>query len=134
GAAPGRLRGPEPWHGRRWRAWSEIGPHHPATLDARIGAGADLLLERAVGRLDRHVDAPARDVEFPAVIHASQAFGLVASIEEARAAMPTTVLNQPHGAGRHAKRDEALTEQAHAERWSVRLRKLGAERPRKPMQ
>jgi hypothetical protein len=132
-AAAREHRGLELGHRRRRRARSEIRPHEPATLDAGIGQSANLVLERAVGGLDRHVDAAARDIEFPAVIHAPQALGLVAAVEQACAAMRAAVLDQSDGAGRHPKRDEALTEQTHAQRRSFGLGQLARERGGNPI-
>src|SRR5439155_27258421 len=126
----GRLEPRQRW----WRlAWAEISPHESAALDARIRARTDLVLERAAGGLDRHVEAASTHVELPAVVHAAQSLRLVASIKEARAAVRTAVLDQSDGARRDAERDEALAEQAHAQRRAVGLRQLARQRRRNPV-
>jgi hypothetical protein len=78
-------------------ARTEIGPHEPATLDARLRARG-LLLEVALGGLARHVHSSAGHVELPAVVHAPQPLVLVAPAEQAGAAVRAVVLDQADGA------------------------------------
>src|SRR5262249_44370774 len=68
--------------GRRRLTWPHVRPDDVIALDARIRARPDLRLEVALGWLVRHVDARAFAIEFPAVIHAPEAFSLVATEEE----------------------------------------------------
>ena len=63
---------------RRLGARAHIDPDHPGALDRLVGLGPDLLLEILVRRHVRHVDTVACDVEFPAVVDASDAALLVA--------------------------------------------------------
>src|SRR6185369_668622 len=104
-------RGLEVGQRRRSRPAPEIGPDDPVPLHARIRDGAHLVLESALRRLARHVDAGAALVELPAVIDAPQAVFLVAAIEEAGAAMRAGVLDEPDRARGDAEGDEVLAEE-----------------------
>src|SRR2546430_13330445 len=83
-------------------------PDQAGALHAGIRDGLHLLLEVAFLGLVGHVDAPAADVELPAVVHAAQAFGFVAAVEEAGAAVGAAVAHEPDGSGRRAERDQIL--------------------------
>src|SRR5207247_706488 len=78
---------PDVGQGRRRLPWSHVGPDDAVALDTGIRFCLDLCLEIALGRLRRHIDALARDVELPAVIDAPQAVFLVAAKKERGAAM-----------------------------------------------
>ena len=110
-----------------------VRPDHVVALDARIGHGAHLRLERALLGLARHVDARALAVELPAVVHAADPFALVAPEEERGAAMRAVVLDQPDPTRRDAERDEVLAEQTHAHRRAVGLGELGGEQRGNPV-
>ena len=112
---------------------SHVGPHDAAALDARVGSDADLVHEAAAGRLARHVDALALDVEFPAVIDAAQPAFLVAAEEQGRRAMGTALVQQPDAAGGVAERDQPLAQELDADRRAVGLGKLLGEQRRYPI-
>jgi len=126
-------RGLEVGQRRRRLTRPEIGPDEAGALHARIGDGPHLLLEVALLGLVGHVDAPAADVELPAVVHAPKAFPVVAAIEKAGAAMRAAVPHQANRPGRHAERDEIFAQQAHAQRRAVTLRQLAGQGGRHPV-
>src|SRR5579871_4857461 len=67
-----------------------IDPDEAAALGRRIGLVADLVAHPcAIVGLARHIDDPAFDVEFPAVIEAAQPAFLVAAESERGLAMGT---------------------------------------------
>src|SRR5262249_57703033 len=101
-------------------------------LGAGVRAGAEFGLERALLGLARHLDAGALTVEFPPVVDAANALGLVAPEEEGRAAMGTVVLDEPDPAGRQTERDQVLAEEPHAHRRAVGLRQLGGDQRGNP--
>ena len=73
--------------GRRRLAGAQVGPDHAVDVTAGIGPRPHLVLERALLRLVRHVDAAARDVPLPAVIRAAEAAFFIAPEEERSPAM-----------------------------------------------
>ena len=78
---------------RRDLARAHVGPDDAAALLRRgRPAPCTLSLKLDFGRLVRHVDAGARDVELPAVVDAAQAVLLVAAEEQAGAAVRAVVL------------------------------------------
>src|SRR5262249_50386797 len=112
---------------REWRrrlAPSHVGPNDATALHTGIRHGPYLVLKIALRRLAGHVDAGARDVELPAVVHAAQALCLIPPIEERGTPMRATVGNQANLAGGDAESDKALAQQTHAQRWAVRCRQL----------
>ena len=114
---------------RRSRPAPEIGPDDPVPLHARIRDGPHLVLEAALRRLARHVDAGAALVELPAVIDAAQAVFLVAPVEEAGAAVRAGVLDEPDRARGDAEGDEVLAEEADPDGRAALVRQL-ARQPR----
>src|SRR5216684_6405675 len=85
---------------------AEIGPDDAAELDRRIGGDVDMLLELVLRRLVELVEAVAFDVEFPAVIDASEAAFLVAPEEQRDAAMRAEFVDEPDAAIAVAEGDE----------------------------
>ena len=81
-------------------------------------------LEVRLGRLGRHVDAVAGDVELPAVVDAAQALFFVAAEEHRGAAVRAGVLHQADRAGRRAEGDQVLAQQLDAQRRAVGRRQL----------
>src|SRR5262249_57691998 len=81
---------------RRDLAGTHVDPDHAVDVAAGVRPRADLVLERALLGLVRHVDAAAGDVELPAVIRAAEAALLVAAEEERGAAMGTVPRPETH--------------------------------------
>src|SRR5215471_15940987 len=112
---------------REWRrclARPHVRPNDATTLHARIRDGPYLVLKIALGRLAGHVNAGARHIELPAVVYAAQALCLIPAIEERGAPMRAAIGDQAHLAGGNAESDEALTQQAYAQGWTVWRRQL----------
>ena len=106
---------------RRWRrARPHVRPDHTAAFSTGIRGHFDLVLEVALRRLVRHVDAVAVHVELPAVIDAAQPTFLVSAEEHRGAAVRTVVVDQAYSAVAVAEGDELLTQQQHAHRIAVR--------------
>ena len=93
-----------------------VGPDEPARLVRRVGVDAHLVLEVALGRLGRHVDAGAGRVELPAVVDAAQTCLLVASEEERGAAVGTGLREETDVAVGVAEGYEVLAQDAYAHR------------------
>ena len=109
---------------RRRLAGTHVGPDHAVDVAAGIRARADLVLEGALLRFVRHVDAAPPDVPLPAVIRAAQAALLVAAEEERGAAVGTVGGQQSDLAPRIAEGHEILAQEAHLLRRAVGLRQL----------
>src|SRR6516225_7317339 len=118
---------------RRILLRSHEGPDHAAALLAWIGKLADAVLETALRRLVRSVQASARAIEFPAVIDAAQSVLLVAPEEQRRSTMGAMIAEQPDLARAVAKRNEVFAEQANAHRRAIRIGQLGGEQDRLPI-
>src|SRR5713226_4087721 len=67
------------WERGRLGARPQVGPDDTVSLSAGVRPCLHLVLEVALGRLVRHVDAVTGDIELPAVIDAPQSGFLVAS-------------------------------------------------------
>src|ERR1700675_1185283 len=107
-------------------------PDYPGTLDDPVGPGLHLVLEILVRRHARHVDAVARDVEFPAVIDAADSALLVASQKQRGAAVRAAMVHHADPACAVTKRDQLLAEQHQPDRRTVAL-KFGGLRGRNPV-
>src|SRR5262249_5256996 len=79
-----------------------------------------------------HVEAPAGDVEFPAVIDAAHPALLVAAEKQRRAAVRTAMIHHADPAGAVAKGNELLAEQHEADRRAA-ARNLGGEQRGNPV-
>src|SRR5262249_10919266 len=101
-----------------------VGPDDVVSLLAGIGAGPDLRLEVALGRLVGHVHAGALAVELPAMVHAAQPLLLVAAEEERGSAMRAGVLDESELPGGCPETDQVLAEEPDAHGGTVRSRKL----------
>src|SRR5215472_12755727 len=75
------------WEPRRQFRGAHIYPDNAAAFCSWIGGGLHLMPEIAICGLIGHVRTVADRVEFPAVVHASQARLLVAAEEQAGAAV-----------------------------------------------
>src|SRR5947209_4576518 len=112
------------WHQRPLQlreAWLQlrrphIGPDDPASLLARIGGMAELVLEVAFGRLIGHVHAAPSEVELPTVVDAAQAKFLVAAEEQRGPAVRTVLTQQANLPVPLAERDQVLSQQRDAQR------------------
>ncbi len=85
-------------------------------FERRIGALEGLLLDLAVGRLAGRVEDRAVDVEFPAVITATNAAILDDTVFERGAAVAAMALEKPDTAALVAEQHHILAEEAHRER------------------
>src|SRR5204863_6672618 len=94
---------------------SQVGPDHTAAVATGVRDGLDLLLERALGRLVRHVDTATGYVEFPAVVDASEPVLFVAAEEQRRAPMRAVLSDQSGSTFRISKGDEPLAKRSRAE-------------------
>ena len=104
---------------RRLCARAHVGPDHPGGLPARVAGRPDLLLERALRRLVRHVHAAPGDVELPAVVDAAQAVVLVPAEVERRAAVRAALREQAHAPGSVPEDDQVFAQDAHPHRVAV---------------
>jgi hypothetical protein len=103
---------------------AHVAPHKAAGFAGRIGLVLEALEQRAVGRLRRHLDDVAFDVEFPAVIEAAQAAFLVAREHQRGAAVRAEFVEHADAAFGVTEDDEAFAKQAHADRRAVRFGNL----------
>src|SRR3954470_14829837 len=71
------------WAGKRWLEveGAKIGPDHAAGLFGGIGRHLYFVFEVRLWRLVGHIDAGARRIELPSVIHAAET-GLLIPTEE----------------------------------------------------
>src|SRR5581483_128647 len=90
---------------------AHVGPDHPVAFAARIGLDPYALFQAAADRFGRHVGRGARDVEFPAVVDASQTAILVSREDHRRAAVRTSLIDQPDTPLRIPKGNEVLAQQ-----------------------
>ena len=111
---------------------AHVGPADAPCLDDRVADELDLLLERALVRLGRHVDALAGDVVLPAVVGAAQTVLLVASEEEVCPAVRAVALDEPHAARGVAESEQRFSEEGYAHRLAVGLGKVGRLEERHP--
>src|ERR1700722_11428256 len=94
-----RYLGPSEFRrGRHLFGRTHIGPDDAAELYRRIRGEVSVLLELILRRLIELIDAVAFNVEFPAVIDASEPAFLVATEKERDAAVWTEFLHQPDAA------------------------------------
>jgi hypothetical protein len=112
---------------------AHVGPHDAAGLDRRIGLHAHAVLEAAVVRLRRHVDAGALDVELPAVVDARQPALFVAADHHRGQTVRAARVEQTDAPVRVAERDQILAEQPDRDRGAVGLGDLFAQDGRKPV-
>ena len=98
---------------------AHVRPEDAAALPDGVGLQPDLVPEVAVGRLGRHVDAPAVDVELPAVVGAAEAVLLVAPEEEVGVAVGAEAVDEPDLPGAVPEGDEPLAEQLDADGHAV---------------
>ena len=90
------------------------GPDQAAAFKTWIRARFYFVLEVRIDRFRRHVSTVAGFIEFPAVIHTSDAITFIATQAERRAAMRTGILDQTDLAVFEAIGHQILTEQANA--------------------
>ena len=88
---------------------------------------ADAVLEAALRRLVWHIHATSQPVELPAVIDATQPVLLVAPEEQGGAAVWAMVAEKADATRAVAECDQVFGEQAHPDRWAVRIRQFGGE-------
>ena len=100
------------WDRRRGLHWPHVGPDDASKLLGGVGGQLHFVLEITLGGLRWHVDAVAIDVELPAVVDAAQPGLLIATEEEAGAAVRAVVADHADGAGGVAEGDEVLAEEA----------------------
>ena len=93
---------------------SHVRPHDAGLFDGRVSRRLDLGTKIRLGRLVGHVDAVARGVELPAVVHAAQAALFVAAEEQRGAAMRAVLGHQANLTVGVAEADQVLTQQTHA--------------------
>jgi hypothetical protein len=91
-----------------------VNPDQAAVDGRRIRRNPNLVFEVAFGRLGRHVDAVAVDVEFPAMVDAANAALLIATEVKRGAAVRTVSLDDADFVVGVAKGDQILAEQAQA--------------------
>ena len=99
---------------RRGR-WPEVRPDQPAQLLHGVARNLDLFLEASVGMdrlLERLLDALARLVHHPAVVHAAQAVLLRYAVGEVDATVGAEAVDESERAGPIAVEDEVLAEDA----------------------
>src|SRR5690606_9334342 len=96
---------------RRYLARAHVGPDDATALVRAVRLRVHLVLEIALGGLRGHVNAGARDVEFPAVVDAAQAFLFVAPEEQRGASVGTRVLYEANRAGGCPIGDELLAQE-----------------------
>ena len=101
---------------------AEVGEHEAPRSLHRIARNLDLLLEAAVGAhrlLERLLDALARLVVAPAMVHATQAMLFGDAVREVDAAMRAQPRDEPERPRPVAVEDEVFAEQAHGLRRPV---------------
>ena len=119
-------------HGGHARGRAEVCPDKAAPLRDGVGGLANLLHVVARCGLRGHVHALAFHVELPAVVYAAQAGFLVASEEEARAAVRAAFGEQSDATVGIAEGDKVLAEQANADGRTVGFREFVGEEERNP--
>ena len=119
-------------HFRHVLPLAEIGPDHPAPFDDGVGLGLDLLAQRRVGRLGRHVHDVAVDVELPAMVDAAQTAFLVAPEPEIDATVRAVAVEQAEAAVGVLEGDQVLAQHPHAHRRAVGHGQLFRQQHRHP--
>jgi hypothetical protein len=90
------------------------------------------VFEVRLGRFVGHIDAVAVNVEFPAVVNATQAALFVATEEETRAAMRTVLIEKADLAVRVAESDQVFAKDAKSNGVRIGRWQLGRKQRRQP--
>jgi hypothetical protein len=112
---------------------AHIGPQYTALFDQWVAFQLDALGKAALYRFGRHFDALPRNVEFPAVVWASQAALFVAPEPQRCAAMRAEFVDQAIAALAVAKRDQPLRKEFHPHRRAVVFRQFLRQQCRSPV-
>src|SRR5262249_50599556 len=101
--------------GEGWRSLPRphVGPDHPVHVAAGVSARPHLVLEGALLRLVRHVDAAPAYVELPPVIGTAEPALFVAAEEQRGAAMRAIHGQEPDLPARVAEGDQVFAEKPH---------------------
>src|SRR5215469_10140651 len=110
-----------------------IHPDEPPVLLGRIGRNADLALKLVLRGLAGNVHACAGDVEFPAVIDATNSAFLVSAPEKAGAAVRAEFIDDADPALGIAKGDKILGKNPDTNRRTIRTWKFGAQERGQPI-
>src|SRR5215469_17282089 len=98
---------------------ADVAPYEAAALPRRIGLLLDAFGEMAVGRLGRHFEHIALDVEFPPMVQAAQAALFVAPVKQRCAAVRAEFAQHAGPSLGVAEYDQVLAQQARLYRLTV---------------